>query len=642
MKRRLVTLITMALIAVGVGVWLVLRPSRVWTNEYLHSAIETVEYVTALLMAGLMLQRQDDDGRYTGATMGLGFLGVGILNAAHTVLPPGDAFVFLRTAASLAGGLGFALVGLPERHKHVLARPSVIGTAAAGFASIVAGSVLFPGIVPAMIHGGRFTELAVILNSLAGVFFLYGAFRFATDTRMSEDIEYALFSLAGLLFGLSGLAFKFSVLWSEPWWYWHILRLGGSVLVLVLLFNRHLRTVTLLRTSLQEQREAEASLRRSYERTKTIIDSMNDSISLLDVKDFSIIGVNSMFLAEYGYADEADVVGKHCYEITHGRSTVCKAPDDLCPLADTVRTGKHSIAEHVHCSRTGERIFVEVSTSPITDEQGTVVQVVHVSRDITERKRAEGEREKLLADIARSNRDLEQFASVASHDLKEPLRMVSSYVQLLARKYEGRLDEKADRYIGFAVEGAARMEQLIEGLLAYSRVGISAVRREPVDANHTFTQVVGNLHAAVRESKALVTRDDLPRILGDETQLLQLFQNLIANAIKYRKPGSSPHVHISVAREGDMARFSVKDDGIGIEARHYDRIFQIFQRLHSHDAYAGAGIGLALCKRIVEGHRGRIWLESVPGAGSTFHFTVPIVSEERRPGETPQAKPHAA
>jgi PAS domain S-box-containing protein len=430
-----------------------------------------------------------------------------------------------------------------------------------------------------------------------------------------------------MFFGLSGLTFQYAVLWSEGWWYWHVLRLIGSLLVLGLLVHRHLQMVATLKTSLLERKKAELSLRRSYELTKTIIDSMHDAVSLLDVRDFRIIGVNSAFLKEYGYSDEMEIVGKRCYEITHRRPDVCDVPDGTCPLAETVRTGKHAAADHVHYDSRGEKMFVEVSTSPIKDEDGKVVQVVHVARDITDRKRTEEERELLLADIARSNKDLEQFASVASHDLKEPLRMVSAYVLRLEKKYKGQLDDKADKYIRFAVEGVERMEKLIEGLLAYSRITRGAAQFGPVDSNKIFSLAVSNLSASIRECNASVTKEDLPTVRGDETQLLQLFQNLIGNAVKYRKPQTPPHVHVSSAREGSHYIFSVRDNGIGIEPKNYDRIFQLFQRLHSHDQYAGAGMGLAVCKHIVEQHNGRIWIESVPGTGSTFFFTVPAGKE---------------
>ncbi len=374
---------------------------------------------------------------------------------------------------------------------------------------------------------------------------------------------------------------------------------------------------------ISERKRTENELKQSYQLTKTIIDSMNDAISLIDVRDFTLIGVNSVFLKEYGFSDESEVLGKHCYEITHRRKDFCTAPDDICPLAETVKSGGHFAVDHVHYGAQGEKIYVEVTTSPITDENGKVVQVVHVSRDITERKRAEQERERMLADIARSNKELEQFAYVASHDLQEPLRMVAAYMGLLEKKYHGRLDDKADRYIHFAVDGALRMQRLIDGLLAYSRIASRGSPFRPVDLNHVFEDAVKNLSEAVRESSARITKDDLPVVTADETQMLQLFQNLIANAIKFRTPDAPPEIHIAAGKKGNEWTFRVRDNGIGIESEYFDRVFQIFQRLHSPQEYAGTGIGLAVCKKIVERHRGRIWIESAPGKGSTFFFTIP-------------------
>ncbi len=378
-----------------------------------------------------------------------------------------------------------------------------------------------------------------------------------------------------------------------------------------------------LQAEIVERKRAEDDLKRYYQLNKTIIDSMNDAVSLIDVRDFRIVGVNRAFLEEYGYSDESEIVGKHCYEITHHRSTPCTPPDDICPLVEAVRTGEHLAVDHVHYGRQGEKIYAEVSASPIKDENGNVVQVVHVSRDITDRKRAEEERERLLSDIARSNKELEQFAYVASHDLQEPLRMVSSYVQLLEKKYKGRLDEKADKYMQFAVDGAQRMQKLIEALLDYSRIATRGAEFRSVNTNDIFSQAVSNLEASITESHALITKDDLPTISGDETQLIQLFQNLIGNAIKYRKPETAPSVNISAGKDRQGWTFSVSDNGIGIEPRHFDQIFQIFQRLHARGEYPGTGIGLAICKRIVERHHGRIWVKSSPGEGATFFFTIP-------------------
>ena len=199
--------------------------------------------------------------------------------------------------------------------------------------------------------------------------------------------------------------------------------------------------------------------------------------------------------------------------------------------------------------------------------------------------------------------------------------MVSSYTQLLGERYKGKLDEKADKFIAYAVDGANHMQRLINDLLAYSRINTRAEHPRPADAHAALGEAIANLAAAIQESHALVTNDNLPTVPADPAQLVQLFQNLIGNAIKFHGP-AAPRVHVSAAQKDGQWLFSVRDNGIGIEPRHFDRIFVIFQRLHDKEAYPGTGIGLAVCKRIVERHGGKIWVESEPAKGSTFHFTL--------------------
>ncbi len=247
-----------------------------------------------------------------------------------------------------------------------------------------------------------------------------------------------------------------------------------------------------------------------------------------------------------------------------------------------------------------------------------------LDKEVAERKRAEAALAIQAEELSRSNRELEQFAYVASHDLQEPLRMVSSYMQLLQRRYKEKLDQDADEFIEFAVDGATRMQALIQDLLALSRVGSMGEPLTPIDPVASFDNATTNLQVAIQESDALVTRGDLPEIMGDETQLVQLFQNLIGNPLKFRSD-RQPEIRVDAERKDSEWVFSVRDNGVGFDPKYAERIFGIFQRLHKRSEFPGTGIGLAICQRIVERHAGRIWAESEPGVGSTFYFTMPAI-----------------
>jgi signal transduction histidine kinase len=241
---------------------------------------------------------------------------------------------------------------------------------------------------------------------------------------------------------------------------------------------------------------------------------------------------------------------------------------------------------------------------------------------LAELKHTREELEQKSQDLTRSNMDLQQFAYAASHDLQAPLRGVEGFVNLLSRRYKGQLDTTADEFIEFIVDGVKRMHVLIKDLLEYSQIGAKEIHWKPMESELAVTQALANLKTAVEESSAIVTYKALPRIVGDPAQMSSLFQNLIGNAIKYRKE-ETPKIHISAEREGDRWLFSVNDNGIGIDPNNSDRIFVVFQRLHTREEYEGTGIGLAICKKIVERHNGDIWMESEPGKGSTFYFTIP-------------------
>jgi light-regulated signal transduction histidine kinase (bacteriophytochrome) len=250
---------------------------------------------------------------------------------------------------------------------------------------------------------------------------------------------------------------------------------------------------------------------------------------------------------------------------------------------------------------------------------------VAVYEDVTEQRRAKRERARYATELQRSNRELQQFAYTVSHDLREPLRMVKSYLGLLEKRYQDQLDEAAEEFIHFAVDGAARMDGLIQDLLAYARVDTQGKDFVPVDCDAIVQQVLGVLRFRIEEQDAQVTRDPLPTVMGDRTQIMQLFQNLISNALKFqpRDRGVPTRVHVSAEAQDARWQFVVRDNGIGIPSDQQARLFGIFQRLHTQEEYEGSGIGLAICKKIVERHGGRIWLESEMGEGTTFYFTLP-------------------
>jgi PAS domain S-box-containing protein len=296
-------------------------------------------------------------------------------------------------------------------------------------------------------------------------------------------------------------------------------------------------------------------------------------------------------------------------------------------VSDGLRSAEDALAQQIGTGielsgrrKDGSKFPLEIMLSPLESSEGTLVTAA--IRDISVRKAAEADLVQNVQDLNRSNQELEQFANIASHDLQEPLRMVASYTQLLSRRYKGKLDADADEFIAYAVDGAGRMQRLIQDLLAYSRVGSKAGNLRHISSEDALRQALQNLRGVIQDSSALVTHEPLPMVMADEIQLIQLFQNLVGNAIKYQNSGI-PRVQISAIRNGGKKwTFSVQDNGLGIEPKYFERIFGMFQRLHKREEFAGTGIGLAICKKIVERHGGLLSVESQLGEGATFRFAL--------------------
>jgi PAS domain S-box-containing protein len=378
-----------------------------------------------------------------------------------------------------------------------------------------------------------------------------------------------------------------------------------------------------LELEIAERKRAEEALSTSEVRFRSLVQSANDAIILAN-RNGEIISWNKGAQTIFGYED-SEVLGKPLMLIMPERYR------DLHQLglrrflaSGEARVIGRTVELH-GLRKDGVEFPLELNLTTWKTNEGTLFS--GIIRDITERKRTEEKLTQQAQELARSNAELEQFAYVASHDLQEPLRMVANYTQLLSRRYKDKLDTNAQEFIAFAVDGATRMQRLINDLLEYSRVGTRGKPFVQTDCSSSLGQAIVNLRGAIDESRAIVTNEELPTVLADGGQLVQLFQNLIGNAIKFRGQ-ATPRIHISAEEKHDHWLFAVRDNGIGIDPQYADRIFIIFQRLHGYSEYPGTGIGLSICKKIVERHRGRIWMESELGKGSSFYFTIPVTSEQ--------------
>ena len=415
--------------------------------------------------------------------------------------------------------------------------------------------------------------------------------------------------------------------------------MGINKLELIELTGNLEKRITERTKELEEAQIATLNMMQDFEEARKEVERTNENLRLanadLEIKNIffesaisacsiadlqgSITHVNPAFLTLWEYKNKEEAVGNSV-------ASFFVNPDDAVPVLTALNEKGVWKGQFLAKRKNGEQFISRGYATTLLDTDGNIIGYQSANLDVTTEVNATENLKKTLLDLERSNKELEQFAYVASHDLQEPLRMISSYTQLLAKRFQGQLDEKADKYIHYAVDGAVRMQVLINDLLSYSRVTTRGEPFKNVDCFSVLGQAHLNLKKMIEENQAIIMNDGLPEVTADANQLVRVFQNLIANAIKFRKK-ETPVIRISAQQKDKVWIFSVQDNGIGIDQKHKDRIFIIFQRLHTRADYAGTGIGLAVCKRIINRHGGKIWVESEPGKGSTFYFTLPLKKE---------------
>jgi len=428
---------------------------------------------------------------------------------------------------------------------------------------------------------------------------------------------------------------------------------GGALFVLIVI-NVNREAIGKMKSAQEELHHVNESLElRVAERTqeleqahsflRTVMDSLHEGVSIIDCNDFRIVGINAEFLRSVKRTEQ-EVIGCTCHEVTHRRQEVCEPPDDICPLLETVQTGKHAVAEHIHYAGDGEKLYVEVSTSPVRDKNGKVVQVVHVARDITARKRAEELLTRSAMELRAANEELKSFVYSVSHDLRAPLVNVKGFTAELERTLKEALEfiepfahnlpkEKRDKlnqlirddvreavtFIGSSID---RMNGLISAMLKLSRCGARGLHPEPLDMAVLTRNLLATFTHQIEQKRVAVTIGALPVVVADKMAMEQIMGNLLDNAVKYLKAGCSGEIEITAEKTEKETLICVKDNGRGIAPDDIPKIFEIFRRAGSQTV-PGEGMGLAYVKALVRRQGGRIWCESELGKGTKSCFTIP-------------------
>ena len=583
-------------------------PAWEWEFPFVHAVAEAFGSFLALVVAWHSLTTYAANPKESYRIwVGLAFLNMGVLYGFHALVAPGDLSVWFRSCATFIGGLLSLLVWIPgEAYRKISIGWAVI---ICMLAYSLAGIVFFrnPQFIPHMIDQRDMTWVTTFFTVTGGSAFVGSAVWFLRYLNHSSKSEPVLQASCYVSIGLSEIFFTWATLWDPMWWWWHGIRLFSYGIVAYSAkadFEQGLVRQTELAMKVDENT-----------RFRLVVESAPCGMLMVN-SDGRITLINTQIETLFGY-ERNELIGYPIEQLIPTRFRSAH-PEMREAFGHAPQVRSMGVGRDLFGLRKDHTEFpVEVGLNPIRTEDDVFVLATVV--DITERKQAEQQLEQQKAELSRSNHELEQFAYVASHDLQEPLRMVSSYCGLLSRRYKGKIDQDADEFIQFAVDGAKRMKDLIDDLLMYSRVGTQGKPFVSVDTDEVMRAVKANLKVAINETGASIVSKALPPVMADPVQLTQVFQNLISNALKFRG-NRDPVIQISARRsearqDPSQWIFSIQDNGIGFEPQFQERVFEIFQRLHAREIYEGNGMGLAITKKIIERHGGTIWVSQFLAQG---------------------------
>jgi signal transduction histidine kinase len=616
----------------------------------IHSAIEVLGAIAAILVAFMPLQVLFGKYRSSYVFISTGFLVMGLLDLSHSLYETGHGFVFTHAIALLAGSVFFSLFIFSWKIDSDKVKPRLMLFAGTGTILLALLGFQNQEIFPEMLKEGVFTPAANNINLVAGLLFLISAVKLVGIYIQEKNLGVLILIFTVLSSAIVGFTFQYSAAWTDSWWLWHIIRLIAFLALLGYIFLRIQAINTERNVALQIIKEKHSNLMKSEERFRNLFSNtpvslweedwteiieMIDQLKKEGVKDYNkYFSENSQFVKnalakvvinnvnqatlELFEAESKDDLVKSLEVVFATEDTLPGFIGELVALAE----GRQVYETEMKLNTVKGNLINTMLRMSFPQQEIQKGQVLVSIMDITELKKVQQQLKSSMENLQRSNKELEQFAYVASHDLQEPLRMVSSYTQLLERRYKDQLDERADKYIYYAVDGAKRMQNLINDLLDYSRIATRGDRFIRIDANEVVKNALKNLEARIDETGAQIKTGKLPLIKADSGQIERLFMNLIGNSLKFSKPDVKPFIEIDAKEQKDKWLFRVKDNGIGIDEKFKEKVFVIFQRLHGTTQYKGTGIGLAICKRIVQRHEGEIWFESEENRGATFFFTL--------------------